>query len=185
MRTIAVFVGSLRKESINRKLATALAHIGNDMFHCVVVPLGDVPMYNQDMEDNLPPPVVRMKQAVADADGVLLVTPEYNRSVPPVLKNAIDWGTRPPGKNIWAGKPAALAGMSVGSVGTGIVQTHLQSLMVQLGMTVMGQPTVFLTWNEKYFDEAGHIADKGNETFLRGFLTRFSNWVEQHGLARK
>lgn len=184
MYTVAVFVGSLRKESFNKKLAESLAFIGKDIFRFNIVPLDDVPMYNQDLEVDLPAPVVRIKEAVAEADGVLLVTPEYNRSIPSVLKNAMDWCSRPYGKNSWTGKPAALAGTSPGAVGTAAVQSHLRSVMAMLGMIVMGQPELYIVWSKEYFDEAGHVADEKNEAYLRQFLTRFSTWIEQHGQKR-
>lgn len=184
MYTIAVFVGSLRKESFNKKLAEALALVGKDIFRFNIVPLDDVPMYNQDMEANFPAPVVRIKKAVAEADGVLLVTPEYNRSIPSVLKNSMDWCSRPYGENSWAGKPAALAGTSPGAVGTAAVQSHLRSVMAILGMIVMGQPEMYLIWNDDYFDAAGHVADEKNKDFLRQFLVRFSKWIELHGHKR-
>ncbi len=184
MHTIAVFVGSLRKESFNKKLAQALADLGKDTFHCIIVPLDDVPMYNQDLEADLPAPVARIKQAVKEADGVLFVTPEYNRSIPPVLKNALDWCSRPAGKSVWGGKPAALAGTSPGAVGTAAVQSHLRSVLTMLGMCVMGQPEVYVVWKPEYFDAENRVADEKNRAFLTMFLTKFSNWIDMHGLKK-
>ena len=181
MHTIAVFIGSLRKESFNKKLAAALAELGKDRFRCDIVSLDDVPMYNQDLENDLPAPVARIKQAVADADGVLFVTPEYNRSIPPVLKNAMDWCSRPVGKNSWGGKPAAIAGTSPGAVGTAAVQSHLRSVLTMLGMCVMGQPEVYIVWNPDYFDADNRIVDEKNRSFLTMFLSKFSAWIEMHG----
>lgn len=181
MYTIAVFVGSLRKESFNKKLAEALAFIGKDLFRFNIVPLDDVPMYNQDMEGDLPAPVARIKKAAKEADGVLLVTPEYNRSVPAVLKNALDWCSRPYGENAWAGKPAALAGTSPGVVGTAVAQSHLRSVMTMLGMIVMGQPELYFVWNNDFFDADGHIAEEKSREFLLQFLRAFSVWIECHG----
>jgi len=181
MHTIAVFVGSLRKESFNKKLATALAELGNGKLSLNIVHLDDVPMYNQDLEDNLPASVARIKKAVEEADGVLFVTPEYNRSIPPVLKNAMDWCSRPVGKNSWAGKPAALAGTSPGAVGTAAVQSHLRSVMAMLGMCVMGQPEVYIVWNPDYFDEDNRVVDEKNRSFLTLFLNKFSAWIDMHG----
>ncbi|CAK7073929.1 MAG: 2-hydroxy-1,4-benzoquinone reductase [Desulfovibrio sp.] len=181
MYTVAVFVGSLRKESFNKKLAEALAYVGRDMFHCTIIPLDDVPMYNQDLETDLPAPVARIKKAVAEADGILLVTPEYNRNIPPVLKNALDWCSRPPGNNSWTGKPAALAGTSPGVVGTAVAQSQLRSVMAMLGMIVMGQPELYLVWKDDYFTAEGHVADAKNEAFLHQFLAKFTSWIEHHG----
>lgn len=181
MHTVAVFVGSLRKESFNRKLAQALAGMGEGKLSCNIVHLDDVPMYNQDLEDNLPSSVARIKKAVEEADGVLFVTPEYNRSIPPVLKNAMDWCSRPSGKNSWAGKPAALAGTSPGAVGTAAVQSHLRSVMTMLGMCVMGQPEVYIVWNPNYFDAGNRVVDEKNRSFLTLFLDKFSAWIDMHG----
>ena len=180
MYTIAVFVGSLRKESFNKKLALALGELGKDKFRFTIVPLDDVPMYNQDLEEDLPVPVGRMKQAVAEADGVLLVTPEYNRSIPPVLKNALDWCTRPVGKSVLGGKPVALAGTSPGAVGTAAVQSHLRSVLAMLGMVVMGQPEVYIVWNPDYFDADNQVVDEKNRAFLTMFLAKFSDWISMH-----
>ena len=181
MHTVAVFVGSLRKESFNKKLALALAELGKDKLRFNIVPLDDVPMFNQDLEQDLPPPVARIKQAVQEADGLLLVTPEYNRSIPPVLKNALDWCSRPPGKSVLGGKPAALAGTSPGMVGTAAVQSHLRSVMTMLTMVVMGQPEVYVVWNPDYFDAENRIVDEKNRAFLSMFLNKFADWIAMHG----
>lgn len=184
MYTLAVFVGSLRKESFNKKLALALAELGKDLFHCNIISLDDIPMYNQDMEDDLPAPVVRIKQAVVEADAVLFITPEYNRSIPAVLKNAIDWCSRPSGKSVWPGKPAALAGTSAGVVGTAVAQAHLRSIMTTLAMCVMGQPEVYFIWNPSYFDTENRIVNEERKEFLRRFLNKFSAWIDMHGIKK-
>lgn len=181
MVTVAVFVGSLRKESFNKSLAVGLQELAKDNLTLNIVPLDDVPMYNQDLENDMPEPVLRIKQAVAEADGVLFVTPEYNRSIPPVLKNALDWCSRPPGKSVWAGKPAALAGTSPGVIGTAVAQSHLRSVMTILGMRVMGQPEVYVMWCEDYFDARGCVHDEKNRAFLNSFLAKFSTWIDRHG----
>lgn len=181
MYTIAVFVGSLRKESFNKKLAQALMDIGKDKFTFSMIALDDVPMYNQDLESDLPAPVVRIKKQAAEADGVLFVSPEYNRSIPPVMKNALDWCSRPPGKSVWMCKPAAIAGTSPGAVGTAAGQSHLRSVMTILGMVVMGQPEVYIVWSQDYFTADGQVADEKNRVFLSLFLKKFAEWIEQHG----
>ncbi|MCC8193879.1 MAG: NAD(P)H-dependent oxidoreductase [Deltaproteobacteria bacterium] len=181
MHTVAVFVGSLRKESFNRKLALALAELGKDKLHFTIVPLDDVPMYNQDLEGDLPEPVARIKKAVAEADGMLLVTPEYNRSIPPVLKNALDWCSRPMGKSVLSGKPVAIAGTSPGMVGTAVAQSHLRSVLTMLAMVVMGQPEVYIVWNPGYFDAENRVADEKNRAFLTLFLDKFNAWIGMHG----
>ncbi len=180
MYTIAVFVGSLRKESFNKKLALGLRELGKDLFRFNIVPLDDVPMYNQDLEEKLPAPVARIKQAVSQADGMLIVTPEYNRSIPPVLKNALDWCSRPPGKSVLSGKPTALAGTSPGAVGTAAAQSHLRSVLTMLGMVVMGQSEVYIVWNPGYFDADNRVVDEKNRAFLSTVLSKFSDWISLH-----
>lgn len=181
MLKVAVFVGSLRKESFNKKLAQAFMELGSDTFSFSMVSLDDVPMYNQDLENDLPASVVRIKKTVAESDGVLIVTPEYNRSIPPVLKNALDWCSRPYGKGVWAGKPTALAGTSPGAVGTAAAQSHLRSVMTMLGMIVMGAPEVYVVWNPQYFDATGRVAEENNRLYLQSYLTKFADWIRRHG----
>ena len=130
---LAVIVGSNRRDSINRKLAHALARLGAGSFEASFPRIDDLPMFNQDLEGNLPAEVVRFKSELARADGVLIVTPEHDRSIPALLKNAVDWGARPYGKNSWAGKPAFITGTSPGAIGSALAQQHLRSIMVGLG----------------------------------------------------
>lgn len=177
MYTLAIIVGSLRTGSMNKQLADNLARLGKDLFNCVFVDLNDVPMLNQDLEADLPAGVVRLKQQVADADAVLLVTPEYNRSIPPLMKNAIDWGSRPYGQNSWGGKPTAIAGLAPGAVGTAAAQSHLRSVVTILGVKLMAQPEVYLTNSEGFFDSAGRLASADTEAFLAGFMKKFAAWV--------
>jgi chromate reductase, NAD(P)H dehydrogenase (quinone) len=179
MYTIAVIVGSLRRESINRKLAKALAKLGQSKFKFNFVELGDLPIYNEDLWQDPPAAVLRMKKEIETADAVLFVTPEYNRSIPPVLKNAIDWGTRPWGKNSWAGKPASIVGTSPGAVGTAVAQTHLRSVAVILDLILMGQPEVYFVNKPGLIDENDDITDDTTREFLQGYLTRFEAWIDQ------
>lgn len=179
MKTIAVFVGSLRKDSFNRQLAQGIAEIGSDLFTFRFVALEDVPMFNQDKELEPCPAVEAMKQTVRDADAVLFVTPEYNRSIPAVLKNALDWCSRPAGKSVWGGKPAATAGTSPGNVGTAAVQQHLRSVMTMLGMEVMGQPELYIVCTPEFFDNAGHVANESTRKFFRMFLEKFDTWIDK------
>ena len=177
MYSLAVIVGSLRKESMNKQLADNLVRLGRDMFKAEFVNLSDVPMLNQDLEADLPEGVARLKQAINDADAVLLVTPEYNRSIPALLKNAIDWGSRPYGQNSWGGKPVAIAGLAPGNVGTAAAQAHLRSVLTILGVKLMSQPEIYLTNSEGFFDASGRIASSATEEFLAGFMKKFSAWV--------
>jgi chromate reductase len=176
-KKITVFVGSLRKDSFNKKLALALAELGRDILTLQVTPLEDVPLYNQDMDADPPAAVLLMKKAAAEADGVLFVTPEYNRGIPAVLKNAIDWGSRPTGKGVWTGKPAAIAGISPGVIGTAVAQAQLRSILVMLGMKLMGQPEVYISGASGYFDATGNVAEEKNRKYLRNFLERFAEWI--------
>lgn len=177
MHKVAVLVGSLRRESINRRLATALAKLGRSRFEFRFVELGDLPMYNEDLLEDLPSPVTRMKDEIAASDAVLLVTPEYNRSIPAVLKNAIDWGTRPRGQNSWAGKPGSIIGASPGNIGTAAAQAHLRSVMVILGMDLMGQPEVYVTFKPGLIDDQDDVTDETMRTFLIRYLDRFDRWI--------
>src|SRR5271156_2406985 len=173
---LAVIVGSNRRESINRKLAQAMAKLGADKFDTRIVRIDDLPMYNQDNENSLPAEVVRFKDELARADGVLIVTPEHDRSIPAVLKNAVDWGARPWGKNSWAGKPTFITGTSPGAIGSAIAQQHLRSVMTGLGMILLGGES-YITFKPNLVDDQGNITDESTRKFLRGFLDRFASLV--------
>ena len=173
---IAVIVGSNRRDSINRKLAHALAKLGADKFSVDFVRIDDLPMYNQDIENPLPPAVARYKSELAAADGVLIVTPEHNRSIPTVLKNAVDWGARPYGKNSWVGKPGFITGTSPGAIGSALAQQHLRSVMTGLGMTLLGGEA-YVTFKPNLIDEHGDIGDEGTKKFLQDFVDRFATLV--------
>src|SRR6476646_11458887 len=144
---VAVIVGSNRRESINRKLAQALAKLGASGLEFKIAQIDDLPLYNQDNEGNLPASVVRFKSEIAAADGLIFVTPEHNRSIPTVLKNAIDWGTRPWGQNSWTGKLAAVTGNSPGAIGTALAQQHLRQILGAQGVLLMGGET-YITFKQ-------------------------------------
>ncbi len=173
---IAVIVGSNRKDSINRKLAHGLARLGAGTFEAQFVRIDDLPMYNQDIEGNLPAEVTRFKNELGAADGVLIVTPEHNRSIPTVLKNAVDWGTRPWGQNNWAGKPAFITGTSPGAIGSALAQQHLRLMMTSLGAILLGGEA-YLTFKPDLIDTDGNIADEASKKFLQGFIDRFVKLV--------
>lgn len=179
MYTVAVIVGSLRKDSINKKLARALEKLGSDIFTFKTVDISEIPSYNQDLEQDPPAPVKKMKEAVAAADAVLFVTPEYNRSIPGVLKNVLDWGSRPYGTSVWGGKPAAMAGSSAGSVGTAVAQSHLRSILGFLGMSLTVQPELYFTDKPGLVAEDGTVENESTAKFLRGFLTAFAAWIDK------
>jgi chromate reductase, NAD(P)H dehydrogenase (quinone) len=176
---VAVIVGSNRRDSLNGKLARALVDLGSDRFGAVFVRIDDLPLYNQDHEAPLPAAVTRFKNELTTADGVLIVTPEHNRSIPAVLKNAIDWGTRPYGQNVWADKPGFITGTAPGAIATALVQQHLRSVMAGLGMIVLGGEA-YITYKPNLIDEHGYIGDEGTRKFLRDFVCRFAALVTRH-----
>ena|SRR5688572_13360632 len=180
MLKVAAIVGSLRKDSFNKKLMQALDQLSHPGLVFERIPIEEIPLFNQDHEKDLPKSVVNLKNAVTEADGVLLVTPEYNRSIPGVLKNIIDWGTRPYGQNCWKNKPMGIIGASPGNIGTAVSQAHLRSVMVNLGAILLGQPEVYFVYKEGVIDEQFRIKDENTQKFLQGFLDSFSRWMHQH-----
>lgn len=178
---IAVLVGSLRQDSFNRKLANALAALGPPDFSFAQLEIGDLPPYNQDDDGHQPVPVMRLKSEVANAQGLLFVTPEYNRSVPGVLKNAIDQASRPYGQSAWAGKPAGVIGVSVGAAGTAMAQQHLRNILAYLDVPTLGQPEAFLSAKD-LFDSRGDLASEGTRKFLQDWMDRYANWVRNYAV---
>jgi len=176
---IAVVVGSLRRDSFNRKLATALAKLAPPEFSFDQVEIGDLPLYNQDDDASQAQSVQRLKGQIKAARGVMFVTAEYNRSIPGVLKNAIDHASRPYGENVWAGKPAGVLGVSIGAIGTAVAQQHLRTVLAYLDMPTLGQPEVFIQTKEGLFDPSGDIG-AGSKKFLQAWMDRYVAWVKQH-----
>lgn len=176
---IAVVVGSLRKESFNRKLANVLATLAPSEFTFKQVDIGDLPLYNQDEDGQQASSVQRLKAEIAAAQGLLFVTPEYNRSIPGVLKNAIDHASRPYGQSAWAGKPAGVLGASVGAIGTAIAQQHLRNVLAYLDVPTLGQPEVFIHAKEGFFDGAGAVSPD-SKAFLQAWMNRYVGWIKQH-----
>ena len=176
---IAVIVGSLRKDSFNRKLATALAALAPADFTFEQVRIDDLPLYNQDHDGAPPAEVTRLKNAIQFAQGLLFLTPEYNRSIPGVLKNAIDHASRPYGQSVWAGKPAGVLGVSVGAIGTALAQQHLRNILAYLDVPTLGQPEAFIHAKEGLFDEPGNIGE-GSKKFLQAWVDTYVAWVKQH-----
>lgn len=177
MYTVAMLVGSLRKDSFNKRLALAFERIGKDLFTFNNIPLQDMPFYNQDIEMNPPQPVINLRESIVKADGLLVISPEYNRSVTAVIKNAVDWASRPYGKNSIKGKPAATAGVSPGAIGTAVGQTHLKGILLMLNARVMGQPEMFIGGGDKLIDAQGYVSNPDTEKFFRSFLEKFSQWI--------
>src|ERR1700689_3874419 len=173
---VVIIVGSNRRDSINRKLGRALAKLGAEHFDVDIVRIDDLPMFNQDNEGNLTPEIVRFKDEISRADGVMIITPEHDRSIPAVLKNAVDWGARPYGKNSWTGKPAFITGTSPGAIGSALAQQHLRSVMTGLGMILLGGEA-YITFKPNLIDAEGNIGDESTLKFLQGFLDRFASLV--------
>jgi len=173
---VAVIVGSNRRDSINRKLAQALVKLAADEFDARFVRIDNLPMFNQDDENDLPAEVVSFKNEIGNADGVLIVTPEHDRSIPAVLKNAVDWGARPYGKNCWAGKPGFITGTSPGAIGTALAQIHLRPIMTGLGMILLGGEA-YITFKPNLIDSDGNIGDETTRKFLQDFIGRFADLV--------
>ncbi|MES2858228.1 MAG: NAD(P)H-dependent oxidoreductase [Pseudomonadota bacterium] len=176
---IAVLVGSLRKDSFNRKLADGLARLAPEGTEFTQLEIGDLPLYNQDDDASPHATVTRLKKAISEASGLLFVTPEYNRSIPGVLKNAIDHASRPYGKSAWAGKPAGVIGVSVGAIGTAMAQQHLRNILAYLDMPTLGQPEAFIHAKDGLFDADGNIG-AASKDFLKGWLDAYLAWVKKH-----
>ncbi|WP_374676213.1 NADPH-dependent FMN reductase [Ideonella sp.] len=170
---IAVLVGSLRAESINRQLARAVQALAPDDWDFDPLPLHELPLYNQDQDGAPPEPCVQLKRRIEAADALLFVTPEYNRSMPGVLKNAIDIASRPYGKNSFAGKPAGVLGASIGAMGTSMAQQHLRNVLSYLDVPVLRQPEAYIHFRDGLVDAQGRITDDGT----RAFLTK---WVQAY-----
>jgi len=176
---LGLIVGSSRRDSINRKLALALAKLGAAEFDSTIIGIDDLPFYNQDLEAALPEAVARFKAQIAQADALLFVTPEHNRSIPAVLKNAIDWGTRPWGQNSWNGKLAAITGTSPGAVGTAIAQQHLRTVLGNIGVLVMGGEA-YVTFKPELLDADGNVTDETTRTFLKAFVDHLATLTARH-----
>ena len=176
---IAVIVGSLRKDSFNRQLATALARLAPADLELQQLRIDDLPLYNQDDDGQQAASVLRLKRELTEAQGVLFVTAEYNRSIPGVLKNAIDHASRPYGTSAWAGKPAGVIGVSVGAIGTALSQQHLRNVLAYLDMPTLGQPEAFIQAKEGLFNADGSIGER-SRAFLQGWMDGFAAWVKRH-----
>jgi len=178
MTKVAVFVGSLRRESINRKLALALVQLaGPRGLHLALSRIDDLPLYNEDLWTNPPASVLRLKAEIAAADAVLFVTPEYNRSLPAVTKNIVDWGSRPLPQNSWPGKPTGIVGASPGAIGTAVAQSHLRSIAGVVGMAVVSQPELYLSLKPGVIDESHRVTDESTRKLLERYLDAFAAWI--------
>ncbi len=175
---IAVLVGSLRRESYNRRLALALEKLAGERARFDYLRIDDIPLYNQDHDADFPAQGARLKDAIRPADAVLFVTPEYNRSIPGVLKNAIDTASRPYGDNAFDGKPAAVIGTSPGAAGTAMAQQHLRNVLVFVNLAVLAQPEAFVHYKEGLIEADGSVTSDGTRRFLQGYVDRFLAWIQ-------
>ena len=179
MRDVVVLVGSLRKASFNRKTAHALREIGAGTLALEEVGIGDLPLYNEDLEPAPPDEWARFRDRVRKADAVLFVSPEYNRSVPGLLKNAIDVGSRPYGKSVFSGKPAAVVTVTGGALGAFGANHHLRQSLVFLDMPALQQPEMYIGFAAKLFDEQGRLINDDTRALMKRFVDRFAAWIEK------
>ncbi|MGH6725500.1 MAG: NADPH-dependent FMN reductase [Pseudolabrys sp.] len=180
---LGVIVGSNRRESINRRLALALTRLGGEAFEPVFIRINDLPMYNQDLEQPVPETVARFKAEVAASEALLFATPEHNRSIPAVLKNAIDWGARPYGKTSWPGKPAAIIGTSGGAISTAIAQQHLRAVLGNQGLHLMGGEA-YIQFKPELIDAQGNVSDENVRKFLKAFIDNFAGFAARFAPVR-
>ncbi len=176
---IAIVIGSLRRDSFNRKLAGAVMRLAPPELTFKQSQIGDLPLYNQDDDGNPAESVKRLKSEITNAHGLLFVTPEYNRAMPGVLKNAIDHASRPYGENAWAGKPAGVMGASIGAPGTAMAQQHLRNTLAYLDVPTLGQPEAFIHVKEGLFDENGDIGNEDTRKFLQNWMDHYVAWVKK------
>jgi chromate reductase len=177
-RKIGVLVGSLRKESFNLKMAKALMEMAPERLSMELIAIGDLPLYNEDLEASIPIQWKRFREELQTFDGLLFVTPEYNRSIPGVLKNAIDVGSRPRDKNCWNGKPGAVVTVSTGNIGGFGANHHLRQSLVFVNVPVMAQPEAYVGGAAKLFDDQGTLTNDSSREFLQKFMIAFSHWVD-------
>jgi chromate reductase, NAD(P)H dehydrogenase (quinone) len=176
---VGYIVGSLAKGSINRKLGRALARLAPSELLLREIPWGDLPIYNYDYDNDLPPAARAFKEAIAAVDAVIFVTPEYNRSIPGGLKNAIDWASRPYGKNAFARKPSAVIGASPGRIGTAVGQQHLRSILVYCNSPQMTSIEAYIQFTPGLITDEGEVTDESMREFLRHYITEFAGFVER------
>ena len=185
LKNIAVFAGSLRKESFSRRMAKTLATLAPESLKLEIIEIGGLPLYNQDIEENPPVDWTEFRARVAAFDGFLFVTPEYNRSIPGALKNAIDVGSRPYGKSVWNGKPGAVMSVSPGAIGGFGANHHLRQSLVFLNVPTMPQPEAYIGNAATLFDDKGNLINDSTREFLKTFMGAFAGWVESNTAGMK
>lgn len=179
---IGIIVGSLRRDSLNRKLANAILKLAPAEFSFKFLEIGNLPLYNQDDDANQAESVKQLKNEIKASHGLMFVTAEYNRSMPGVLKNAIDHGSRPYGQSVWAGKPAGILGASIGTIGTAVAQQHLRTVLAYLDMPTLGQPEAFIHVKEGMFDAADNIINADTKKFLQSWMDRYVAWIKKNAV---
>ena len=177
--TVGYFVGSLARNSINRKLSVALARLAPSELTMREIPIGNLPLYSYDYDADFPPPGRELKDAIAGVDAVLFVTPEYNRSIPGALKNAIDWASRPWGKNSFARKPSAVIGTSPGMIGTAVGQQHVRSIMAFCNSPMFNAIEAYIQFTPGLITDDGEVTVDTTEEFLRNYMKEFAGFIER------
>ena len=174
---VGYFVGSLSSTSINRTLSKALIRLAPEDLEFSEIPIDNLPLYSQDYDANYPPEAVALKDAIAQSDAILFVTPEYNRSIPGGLKNAIDWASRPWGQNAFDHIPAAVIGASIGQIGTAVAQQSLRGVLSFCNARQMTAPEAYIQYSPEVFTDDGEVTNEDTATFLRGFMSEFRDHV--------
>lgn len=177
--SVGYFVGSLAKGSINRKLARAVTRLAPQQLQLREIPIGELPLYSYDYDREYPPPGRALKDAIEGVDAVLFVTPEYNRSIPGALKNAIDWASRPWGKNSFARKPSGVIGTSPGRIGTAVGQQHLRSILAFCNSPLMNAVEAYIEFTPGLITDDGEVTDASTEEFLRGYMQEFHGFISR------
>jgi len=177
--TVGYFVGSLAKNSLNRKLANALTRLAPEGLTMREIPIRDLPLYSYDYDADFPPPARALKDALASVDAALFVTPEYNRSIPGALKNAIDWASRPWGKNSFARKPSGIIGTSPGKIGSAVAQQHLRSILAFCNSPLMNAIEAYIQFTPGLISDDGEVNENTTEEFLRNYMTEFQGFIER------
>jgi chromate reductase len=178
-RKVGYIVGSLSQVSINRRLARALVALAPAGLAFTEIPIRDLPVYNRDFDADYPAPARAFKKALAEAQALLFVTPEYNRGIPGALKNAVDWGSRPKGENAFVGKPSAVIGTSAGKIATAVAQREMHGLLGAVGSPQMVSPEAYVQFTPDLIDENGAVADESTQAFLRKFLAAFAKYLDR------
>lgn len=176
---IGYFVGSLSSKSINRVLSKALISVAPEELEFTEIPIKDLPLYSSDYDADFPPAGRALKDAVAASDGILFISPEYNRSIPGALKNAIDWGSRPWGTNSFARKPTGIIGTSPGSIGTAVMQSSMRSVLSFLDAPQLNAPEAYIKFNAESYGEDGSVQDEGTASLLRHYMEEYSAFVQR------